>query len=111
MQTKDTGEPFQRITVDQAKAMIERGTAQIVDVRQPSEYAAGHLYNSLLIPLDKLLDRSGDLREDRDLIFVCAVGQRSAVASEMAAAVGRTRVYNLEGGFNAWQQRGYPVEK
>ena len=42
---------------------------------------------------------------------MCAVGQRSALACEMAAAAGLRRLFNLEGGTEAWMKAGYPVEK
>ena len=107
----DVGEPFTRISVDQAKQMIERGSVQVIDVRQPNEYVTGHVPGAALIPLDALLGRSDELSLERDLIFICAVGERSAVASEIAATVGRTRIYNMEGGMTAWAKAGFPVEK
>jgi rhodanese-related sulfurtransferase len=45
------------------------------------------------------------------VLFICAMVQRSAVASEMAAASGATDVYNVEGGTNGWIAEGYPTEK
>jgi rhodanese-related sulfurtransferase len=48
---------------------------------------------------------------DDNVIFYCEMGQRSAVACEFAASLGLERVYNLEGGMQAWRQLGYPVEK
>ena len=55
--------------------------------------------------------RREELPKDKDMILVCAVGQRSALASEMAAAAGLTRLFNLEGGTDAWIKAGEPVEK
>lgn len=107
----DLGEPFRRINVEEAKTMMERGGVQVVDVRQPHEYATGHVPGSVLIPLDSLLARSGELSWEHALLFVCAVGERSAVASEIAATVGRTRIMNMEGGMAAWVKRGYAIEK
>jgi len=43
-------------------------------------------------------------------VFVCEVGQRSAVAAELAAAVGKKHVFNLEGGMQAWRNAGLPTE-
>jgi rhodanese-related sulfurtransferase len=94
-------EPFRRIGVAEAKAMIERGGVQVVDVRQPGEYAAGRVPGAILIPLDALLSRANELSSEAALIFVCAVGERSAVASEIAATVGRSAIYNMEGGMRA----------
>ncbi|MBI2912289.1 MAG: rhodanese-like domain-containing protein, partial [Chloroflexi bacterium] len=55
--------------------------------------------------------RRDELPPDKEIIFLCAVGQRSALACEMAAAAGLTRLYNLEGGTEAWIKAGLPVEK
>ena len=45
-----------------------------------------------------------------NVVFVCEVGQRSAVAAEMAAALGMQHVFNLEGGMQAWRGAGLPTE-
>ena len=111
MATKDPREPFTRITVDEAKEMLERNGAAVVDVREPFEYTAGHVPNAALIPVATVYARREDLPRDKDVIFVCAVGQRSALACEMAAAAGLTRLYNLEGGTEAWVKSGQPVAK
>jgi rhodanese-related sulfurtransferase len=111
MPTKDPREPFARITVDEAKQMLERDDVAVIDVREPHEYNAGHVPNAKLIPVSTVFARREELPKDRELIFVCAVGQRSALAAEMAAAAGLTRLYNLEGGTEAWIKAGLPVEK
>jgi rhodanese-related sulfurtransferase len=110
MTTKDPREPFTRITVDEAKEMMTRGDVQVIDVREPDEYRRGHLPGAKLIPVATVLSRREELNHGKDLIFVCAVGQRSALACEMAAAVGLTRLYNLEGGTDGWAKAGYELE-
>ncbi len=110
MATKDPREPFTRIDVNEAKEMIARGAA-VVDVREPHEYNAGHVPDAALIPVATVFARREELPQDKDVIFVCAVGQRSALACEMAAAAGLTRLYNLEGGTDAWVKSGQPVAK
>lgn len=110
MATKDPREPFTRIDVNEAKEMIEKGAA-VIDVREPNEYTAGHVPDAALIPVNTVYARREELPQDKDLIFVCAVGQRSALAAEMAAAAGLTRIYNLEGGTEGWIKAGEPVEK
>ena len=112
MPTKNPQEPFHRITVEEAKAMLAEG-ANIIDVRDPHEYQAGHIPNAPLIPVNSVFARREELPEDGKIIFTCAVGQRSALACEMAAAGGlpADRLYNLEGGTEAWIQAGEPVEK
>jgi rhodanese-related sulfurtransferase len=103
-------EPFQRISADEAKRLIDAGKVRLVDVREPAEWERDHLANATLIPLAKLLQQPGSVGAD-NVVFYCEVGQRSAVACEFAASMGLENVYNLEGGMTAWRQRGFPVEK
>jgi rhodanese-related sulfurtransferase len=110
MATKDPREPFTRINVQEAKEMLAKGAA-VIDVREPHEYTAGHVPGAPLIPVNTVYARRAELPKDKDVIFVCAVGQRSALASEMAAASGLTRIFNLEGGTEAWANAGEPLEK
>ena len=103
-------EPFARIGVDEAKRLIDSGSVRLIDVREPAEWERDHLANATLIPLGQLIQRPGELGGD-NIIFYCEMGQRSAVACEFAASLGLENLYNLEGGMQAWRQRGYPVEK
>jgi rhodanese-related sulfurtransferase len=111
MPTKDPREPFSRISVDEAKVMMSNGDIAVIDVREPHEYNAGHVPNAKLIPVATVFARKDDLPRDKDVIFICQVGQRSALACEMAAAAGLTRLFNLEGGTEAWVKAGNPVEE
>ena len=111
MATKDPREPFTRIDVNEAREMLSRDDVAVIDVREPHEYDAGHVPGAKLIPVATVFARRDELPRDKDVIFVCAVGQRSALACEMAAAAGLTRLYNLEGGTDAWIKAGLPVEK
>jgi rhodanese-related sulfurtransferase len=111
MPTKDPREPFARIAVDEGKEMVANDNVAVIDVREPHEYNAGHVPNAKLIPVATVFARREELPRDKDIIFVCGVGQRSALACEMAAAAGLTRLFNLEGGTEAWIKAGYPVEK
>jgi rhodanese-related sulfurtransferase len=110
MATKDPREPFTRISVEEADQMMKDGAA-VIDVRELHEYTSGHVPGAALIPVNTVYKRREELPADKDLIFVCAVGQRSALAAEMAAAAGLTRLFNLEGGTEAWIKSGQPVEK
>jgi rhodanese-related sulfurtransferase len=110
MATKDPREPFTRINVEEANEMMTAGAA-VIDVRNPDEYQSGHVPGATLIPVNTVFARREELPKDQDVIFVCAVGQRSALAAEMAAAAGLTRIFNLEGGTDAWIKSGMPAEK
>ncbi len=111
MPAKDPQEPFTRINVDEGREMMSRDNVAVIDVREAPEYNAGHVPDARLIPVASIFARRDELPRDKDILFVCAVGQRSALACEMAAAVGLTRLFNLEGGTQAWIEAGYPVVK
>ncbi|TMB99565.1 MAG: rhodanese-like domain-containing protein [Chloroflexi bacterium] len=111
MSRKDPREPFTRIDVNEAREMMAQEAVAVIDVREPHEYNAGHVPAATLIPVNSVYARREELPKDKDLIFVCAVGQRSALACEMAAAAGLTRLFNLDGGTDAWIKAGNPVDK
>ncbi len=111
MPTKNPQEPFARINVDEGKEMMASDNVAIIDVREPHEYNDGHVPDAKLIPVATVFARKDELPRDKDVIFVCGVGQRSALACEMAAAAGLSRLFNLEGGTEAWIKAGNPVEK
>jgi rhodanese-related sulfurtransferase len=103
-------EPFRRISAQEARQLIDSGDVRLVDVREPGEWERDHLASATLVPLGTLMQRPDAVGDD-NVIFYCEMGQRSAVACEFAASLGLERVYNLEGGMQAWRQLGYPVEK
>jgi rhodanese-related sulfurtransferase len=107
--------PYSTIGTDEAKNMVEAGI-RVIDVRQPDEWHRGHIAEAELIPLDGIYVFGQALKElnlpaDEDVIFVCASGQRSSVASEIALVTGLNKVYNLANGMNGWLSRRYPVER
>jgi rhodanese-related sulfurtransferase len=111
----DEQEPFQRISVQDADKKREEGVA-IIDCREADEYAEGHVPGAPLIPHMSVFQRIDEVEQiaggkDKPLMFICAKGQRSAVASEFAAAAGFTDLYNVEGGTDAWLEAGLPSEK
>ena len=106
-----TSEPYKRIDVNEANEMIQRGDIQLVDVREQDEYDAGRIAGCDLIPVNDVLTRIEEIASDKDIVFYCAGGVRSALACEMAAAMGRTRLFNVEGGIVAWEDASFPLEK
>jgi rhodanese-related sulfurtransferase len=111
MATKDPREPFTRINAIEAKEKIDTESVQVIDVRTAVEYAGGHVPGSINIPHMSVLARIGELAKDRELVFICQVGQRSALACEFAASAGFKDLYNVEGGTDAWIKSGYAVDK
>ena len=105
------GEPFSRITVEQAKELLDGGNAVVVDVRNPDEWVAGHVTGAIHIQVDEVMNRIDELPQDKELLFICAAGVRSALACEMAAAMGvqTERLYNIEEGTPTWIERNLPT--
>lgn len=95
------------IDVRTALAMSHEGDA-VVDVREPSEYAEGHIDGALNIPIGALPGAELPKLPNGPLITTCAGGRRAQRAAEMLDELGRTAFW-IEGGTQAWQYRGYPV--
>jgi rhodanese-related sulfurtransferase len=107
--------PYTTIGTDEAKRMVDAGT-RIVDVRRPDEWNYGHIPEATLVTIEGIYTFGAALQRenlplDEDVIFVCASGQRSSTASEIALLLGFKKVYNLARGMNGWANRGYPVER
>lgn len=101
------------VTPAQATLLINREDAVIIDVREPDEYAAGHLPESRNIPVGKLEERVGELEKYKDtpLILVCQSGARSAGSCARLGKLGFAKTHNLAGGVGAWVEAGLPIRK
>ncbi len=77
----------------------------LIDVRQPREYAEGHIPGAQLIPLPEIESRIGELGSEQNLILYCRSGGRSAVAAALIKDIGprQGRIYNLVGGIAGWE--------
>ncbi len=104
-------EPFERVDVNRGKDLYDNKTAIWIDVREPSEWNAGRIPGSRLVPLNTLLLSPRQHLTKDSVVFYCAQGIRSAVACEVAAAIGLKKIYNLEGGILDWVGQGYPIEQ
>jgi len=97
----------------QATLLINRENAQLIDIREPNEYIAGHLCDSRNIPAASLAQRVGELEpfKDKPVILVCQSGARSSAACSTLSKLGFVRVHTLEGGVAAWSEAGLPLKK
>ena len=93
----------------QATRMINDRNAVVLDVRENSEFAAGHVPNSRNIPVGDLEKRLGEVPAGKPVIVVCASGSRAARAAATLRKSGRDEVFCLDGGVSGWQQAGLPV--
>jgi rhodanese-related sulfurtransferase len=109
---KETNEeaPFRDLRIDDVRKLIDAGY-EVVDVREDWEWNRGHLPGAKHVVLSKILANPTAQKFNDRTIFVCAVGERSAVAAEMAVALGVQDVVSFRGGTNAWKAAGLPLEK
>jgi rhodanese-related sulfurtransferase len=99
--------PISEIEVDALAERVAEG-ALVIDVREPDEYAAGHVPGAVLIPLATVADNLDRFRSDGPTYVICRSGARSMRACECAADEGYD-VVNVAGGTGAWVASGNDV--
>lgn len=82
----------------------------VLDVRQSAEFQQGHIAGAKLIPLNELHRRMKELPQGREIVCVCASGNRSGSAAKVLAKEGFT-VFDLQGGLLAWRRAKLPLQK
>jgi len=85
--------------------------AVVIDVREPAEYAAGHIANSRNIPAAEIEKRAGELPANKPVVVLCESGSRAGRAAAALRRAGRADVVCLDGGLSTWRQAGLPVVK
>lgn len=88
---------------------LREGGALVLDVREPDEWAAGHIPDATLIPLGELQARLGELPTDRNIVVVCRSGNRSAEGRDILLGAGFPAVTSMAGGMTDWTAAGYPT--
>lgn len=99
---------MREIDIEQVAALLENG-AVVIDVREPSEYAEGHVPSAVHIPMGRLASRLDELDGSSPVHLICATGNRSAAMADVLIAQGFDAV-NVLGGTSAWIRSGRPVE-
>ena len=93
---------------DEVKKRLADGSIHLIDVREPHEFAAGHIPGAISRPLSSFDPAS--LPSDKRIVFSCAAGVRSLRAIQFAQAAGRDVREHYKGGFKDWVAAGEPVE-
>ena len=110
--TKAPAGPITKVSSVDGQALIQKmgKDLTVIDVRTPSEYAAGHLANSVNIDLEggQFSQRIATLPKDAAYMVYCHSGRRSAIAASTMATAGFTTIYDL-GGIADWQAAGLPI--
>lgn len=101
------------VTPKDAQALLAGGKVELIDVRDPNEWARGYVRGARLLALPQLrLNPAASLNKEQNaaVMFVCHRGSRSQAAAALAEQVGMTQVSVLDGGMEAWLALGLPVE-
>jgi hydroxyacylglutathione hydrolase len=111
-----SGRPLARlpqVPVDALRDWLATGRPeglQVIDVRRPGEWRAGHVPGAILVPLDRLEEALAEVQASRPTAVICAGGYRSSAAASLLERRGFGELYNVVGGTAAWVAEGFPVE-
>ncbi len=100
-----------QVTANELANRVAAHDVTVLDVRNSSEFAEGHIPASLHIPLGYLSDRLKEVPADRPVVVQCRTGSRSQIGASLLKKLGRHDVMNLVGGLAAWEEQGLPVER
>ncbi len=98
------------ISVQESKAMLDRGEALLLDVRETWEWITVRIPGATLIPMAEVPQRMHELDRERPIIVQCASGQRSATVAKALREAGHARAFNMAGGIVAWMNEQFPIE-
>ena len=104
---------FASLTPAAAVQLMNSEDIVVLDVREPSETAAGKIAKAIQIPVGAVSKRLGELEKHKDktLLVYCKSGSRAGVACKELGKNGFEKVFSLNGGMLAWQEAHLPVSK
>jgi rhodanese-related sulfurtransferase len=109
----DAKSRVREVNVDEAQRKLASGKARLIDVREESEWAAGHARGAQHMGKG-VIERDIEERvpdKKTELILYCGGGFRSALSADSLQRMGYTNVASMAGGWRAWQEAGAPIEK
>ncbi len=101
------------VSATEAVVLMNDENTIVVDVREPNEFAEGHIEGARNIPLAKLDERAAELEAHKatPVIVNCQSGTRSSAASKKLTALGFSQVHELKGGIFGWKDQNLPITK
>jgi len=100
-----------QVSVAELRVLLAAGEVDLLDVRQPPEWSAGHVAEATFITGAELTQKAASLPDDRPLAVMCGSGFRSSIAASVLLSQGRRSVLNVSGGMAAWRAAGYPIDQ
>lgn len=100
------------VSPNDAATLLSDKQAVMIDVRGEDEWKQQHIPGTVNIPLDQLMGRLSELNQykEKPIITQCQRGVRSEQAATVLKSLGFTKVYNLEGGIEAWNKAGLKTQ-
>ena len=105
---KQTDE-MQSVSAMELRKKMEQNPLKLVDVRKETEYAAGHVVEAMLIPLDEINERMAEFPQKESFYVHCAGGYRSVIAGSILQSRGIHNLINVEGGFKDIKDSGIQI--
>lgn len=108
----DAKSRVREVSVDETRRKLETGKAKVIDVREESEWAAGHARGAEHMGKG-VIERDIEARvpdKNAELILYCGGGFRSALSADNLQKMGYRNVASMAGGWRAWQEAGAPAE-
>jgi rhodanese-related sulfurtransferase len=90
--------------------LIERQQVYLIDVREPSEYAAEHIPGAKLLPLSQFQPEQIPFQHDTKVVLYCQSGNRSNQAAQKLMNAGFSELAQLQGGITSWKKLNYPTK-
>lgn len=93
-----------KISSDELRQELKGGSVMLIDVREPSEFATGHVPGAINVPVGSLTQAAPRLDHDAEIIVICQSGHRSVRAAKWLLKAGFTNVRSVVGGTSAWRE-------
>ena len=103
---------MREVSVEDTRKKLETGAARVIDVREESEWAAGHVHGAQYLGRG-VLERDIEQRipdKSAELILYCGGGFRSALSADNLQKMGYSNVASMAGGWREWKARGFPTD-
>jgi rhodanese-related sulfurtransferase len=109
---EDAKSRVREVSVEDTRKRLETGTARVIDVREESEWAAGHVHGAQYLGrgvLERDIEQ-GIPDKNAQIILYCGGGFRSALAADNLQKMGYSNVSSMAGGWREWKARGFPTD-
>ena len=101
---------FQHIEVLGAQALLEKGNARLVDIRDPQSFAIAHPKKSYHLTNETMVQFMEEVEFEQPILVMCYHGISSQGAAQYLVNQGYEQVYSVDGGFESWQRAQLPIE-